>query len=61
MIFNYKMFDIKEYRKNYNKSPEGKKIRTISSWKRKGLKESKEFMEQKYDEYLTSEECELSG
>ena len=61
MIFNYKMFDMKEYRKNYNKSAKGKKIRTISSWKRKGLIESKEFMEHIYDEYLRSEECELCG
>ena len=61
MIFNYKMFDMKEYRKEYNKSAKGKKCKTISSWKRKGLKETKEFMEQIYDEYLKSEECELCG
>jgi len=46
---------------NYRKSPACKKSVTISHWKRTGLKETKEFMEQIYDEYLKSEECELCG
>ena len=58
---NYKMSDKKEYMKNYNKTPEGKKSRTISDWKRNGLKETKEFMEEIYEEYLRSEECQLCG
>ena len=55
------MFDKKEYMKNYNKSPQGKKSATINNWKTNGLIESKEFMEHIYDEYLRSEECELCG
>ena len=58
---NYKMYDKKEYMKNYYKTPEGKKSNTINDWKRKGLIETKEFMEQIYEEYLNSEECELCG
>ena len=46
---------------NYRKSPAGKKSNTISKWKSQGLKESKEYIEQIYDEYLNSEECELCG
>ena len=55
------MFDINEWSKNYRKTPQGKKSFTITHWKRKGLKETKEFMEQIYEEYLRSEECELCG
>jgi len=33
----------------------------IKDWKKKGLKETKEFMNQIYEEYLRSEECELCG
>ncbi len=57
MIYNYKKFDKKEW----NKSPQGKKSNIISNWKYQGLKESKEFIEQIYEEYLKSEECELCG
>ena len=38
-----------------------KKVSTINNWKRRGLKETKEFMNQIYEEYLLSEECELCG
>tara|TARA_R110000782_G_scaffold40797_1_gene94141 strand:+ start:226 stop:636 length:411 start_codon:yes stop_codon:yes gene_type:complete len=38
-----------------------KKSKTIICWKRRGLKESKEFIEQIYEEYLNSEECQLCG
>ena len=55
------MTDRKEYMKNYNKSPTGKKNHTINNWKSRGLKETNEFIEQIYDEYLRSEECELCG
>ena len=55
------MFDKKEWNKNYKKSPEGKKTYTISQWKTRGLIASREFMEQIYEEYLKSEECELCG
>ena len=61
MIFNYKMFDKKEWNKNYSKTPEGKKSKTISQWKRYGLIEPKKFIDQIYEEYLLSEECELCG
>ena len=57
MIFNYKMSD----RKEYYKTPAGKKSNTFNQWKKRGLIESKEFMEQIYEEYLKSEECELCG
>tara|TARA_R110002020_G_scaffold295816_2_gene511422 strand:+ start:96 stop:509 length:414 start_codon:yes stop_codon:yes gene_type:complete len=49
------MFDKKEW----NKSPVGKKSNTISQWKFRGLKETKEFIDHIYEEYLRSEECEL--
>tara|TARA_R110002126_G_scaffold219915_1_gene365280 strand:+ start:248 stop:676 length:429 start_codon:yes stop_codon:yes gene_type:complete len=55
------MRDKKEYFKNYYKTPKGKKNYKISDWKKNGLKESREFMEQIYKEYLKSEECELCG
>ncbi len=56
------MFDRKEYMKEYmKKSPHGKKTNTISKWKTRGLKETKEFIEQIYQQYLLSEECELCG
>lgn len=45
----------------WKKSISGKRSRTISSWKRQGLIESREFMEQIYHEYFLSEECELCG
>ena len=57
MIFNYKMFNIKEWRK----SAKGKKSNIIGGWKHKGLKESREFIDQIYEEYLNSEECQLCG
>ena len=38
-----------------------KRSNTISGWKTQGLKETKEFMEQIYEEYLSSEECQLCG
>ena len=55
------MSDKKEYMKNYRKTPEGKKSNTINDWKCQGLKETKEFMNQIYEEYLNSEECQLCG
>ena len=61
MINNNIMFDMKEWSKNYRKTQVGKKYKTICQWKFKGLKETKEFMEQIYEEYLKSEECELCG
>tara|TARA_R110002012_G_scaffold45729_4_gene121351 strand:+ start:179 stop:595 length:417 start_codon:yes stop_codon:yes gene_type:complete len=51
------MFD----RKEWNKTPKGKKCNTINAWKCRGLKESKEFIDQIYEEYLNSEECQLCG
>ena len=55
------MYDKKEWNKNYRKTPAGKKSNIISAWKIQGLKESKEFIEQIYEEYLSSEECQLCG
>ena len=55
------MSNTKEYNKNYSKTPTGKKCHTICQWKQRGLKETKEFIEQIYEEYLRSEECELCG
>ena len=55
------MTDRKEYLKNYAKTPQGKKNRTINNWKYQGLKETNEFIDQIYDEYLRSEECQLCG
>ena len=42
-------------------TPQGKKSIALRSWKRKGLKESREFIDQIYDEYLLSTQCELCG
>ena len=55
------MFDKKEYMKNYTKSPQCKKNTNVNAWKFKGLIESEEFIDQIYEEYLNSEECELCG
>ena len=55
------MFDRKEWNKNYNKSAKGKKCKLISKWKYRGLNETTEFIEQIYEEYLNSEECQLCG
>ena len=52
---------IKEYYKQWYQLPKGKKSMRITQWKYRGLKETKEFIEQIYDEYLNSEECQLCG
>tara|TARA_R110002074_G_C12074464_1_gene622170 strand:+ start:131 stop:538 length:408 start_codon:yes stop_codon:yes gene_type:complete len=41
--------------------PRNKKSKTIYQWKKRGLKETNEFIEQIYEEYLNSEECQLCG
>jgi len=38
-----------------------KKSSTLSAWKKNGLLETREFMEQIYNEYLNSKECQLCG
>ncbi len=51
----------KQHLKEYSQSPQGKKNILIAKWKYRGLKESKEFIDQIYKEYLNSEECQLCG
>ena len=48
----------KEYDKEYNQTPQGKKSRIISEWKRMGLKETKEKIDELYEIYTTIKFCE---
>jgi len=52
---------IKEYNKQYKHTPKGIKKNRNSQWKKNGLKESKEFIDKIYNEYLNSKECQLCG
>ncbi len=47
--------------RKYRESAKGIRKNKISLWKYRGLKENKLFMNQIYDEYLKSKECELCG
>ena len=49
----------KEYHKNYIQTPQGKKIRTINSWKRYGLKLYGYTYEEVYEYYLSINNCEV--
>ena len=49
---------IKEYDKEYRKTPQGKKTQIISCWKKMGLKETKEKIEELYEIYTTIKFCE---
>jgi len=49
----------KEYQKEYRKTPEGRKSRTISVWKRYGL--VSDNYDELYQNYLKSTHCEECG
>jgi hypothetical protein len=44
--------------KEYRQSPQGKKSRIISNWKYRGLKETKEKIEELYEIYTTIKFCQ---
>ena len=46
-----------EKQREYNQTPAGKKIKTISSWTGRGLQESKEDLDRIYNLWLTQELC----
>mgnify|MGYP003659513492 CR=1 FL=1 len=48
----------KEYKKEYRKTLHGKKVLKIADWKRKGLKETDEKIEEIYELYTTIKYCE---
>ena len=47
----------KEKIAEYRQSPNGKKVHTLSSWKSRGLQESKEDLDRIYELYLHQELC----
>ena len=47
----------KEYNREYTQTPAGKKVTTLSDWKRSGLQESKEDLDRIYELYLHQELC----
>ena len=47
----------KKYQKEYRQTPQGKKVRIISDWKQRGLKETKEKVEELYEIYTTIKLC----
>ena len=47
-----------EYMKAYSQTPQGKKVYRIVNWKRSGLLESKEKIEELYEIYTTIKLCE---
>ena len=49
---------IKEQKKEYRKTPQGKKVRIITTWKQRGLKETKEKIQELYEIYTTIKYCE---
>ena len=51
----------KQHIKEYKQTGKGLKINRISAWKTNGLNETKEFIDQIYEEYINSEECQLCG
>ena len=52
---------LKEKNKEYYKTDNGKKSQTLSKWKQLGLIETKEFLDEIYELYLTQEECNACG
>ena len=48
---------VKEYQKKWSKTPHGKKIHTISDWKRNDLQETEEELDRIYELYLHQELC----
>ena len=47
----------KEKAKEYNQTPEGKKVKTISNWKQRGL--IHDNYSDLYDKYLDTSECDV--
>ena len=52
---------IVKYKKEYDKTDIGKKSHTLSVWKERGLIETKEFIDEIYNMWLTQEECNACG
>tara|TARA_R110002072_G_scaffold124736_1_gene260285 strand:- start:50 stop:478 length:429 start_codon:yes stop_codon:yes gene_type:complete len=48
----------KIYKQEYYQTPQGKKSNIIGKWKNRGLKETKEKMEELYEIYTTIKYCE---
>jgi hypothetical protein len=48
---------VKECHKEYSQSPTGKKVSTLSDWKRRELQESPEELDRIYEIWLTQELC----
>jgi hypothetical protein len=69
MVFDKKEYDkqwaqnnkehIKEYKKQYRETPKGKKIHSISDWKRLGLIEHGYTYDEVYEYYLETNHCEV--
>ena len=50
-----------DYYEKWRETDNGKKSLTIANWKRNGLIENKEFLEEIYELYLNQEECNACG